>query len=1037
MQRLTPVIPLMTNGLPGVSARASRRRILRLLLPLVALFTLAGAAATLGPTPSQVAHAQSSCSYSPTPGGVQDLVFERDDRTTWEMTKVNTFGTSGPYRGRIEITANAGTELGTSSTFECGTGSQSMELVRSSSNTQIHVQRCDLDSRLVTFTAVLLDACTGQISTEYEWKWKDPDDDPMPQQGTSALNGSNRQCPQTGGAGETPTPAATWNPEDAPITRPPADSQPEVPRHPNDQDNINIFVGPITADAARLVADSGHYYHATKVSGHTNLYEVPINLGRAAVVRVYRKEGEGPITGLWEEGPSGTGPNRVEQGRMRPITVIGRMPGYNGWSSRIGIISYRSKHIIIEAPPGSAATPNSPSGKPKDPARGPWPPRPEGHGASTMYSASWVSLTKDWPQLSSLPPYKSMRRKSATEFTYKSEGVEPELTGRFTQGTVSVGNAITIAPEDPDEREAFLTRNAAKLRWIFIPDDPEVFADYKHAYATRNIREWGRSYLPNRPAGNARCVGANGQPENTGSTLRLVSVTYQPDKVSPFNRLHMMAVFVFETDTMSESRAIRVIMAQGGRKQTYTTSVHGRDGKLINLVTHIEGNRYSVQRYLPYVVQRPCFTIRYSSERAESNQVCVDKTPAYGDPPANKPADQGQKEFQDPQIEDPFIRIESLNMNLRPGEVHRAHIVAYATARITFESNTMTDDIIPKVKHVKVAEGQLPYSAKYVTLRAPTSIGENKYVVAVPWPVKYQDACFQLSAYAPALFPDGHLYAESELVCFEEPPAPGAWVPPDETGPEQTGPTGEFKPSCIEREVRTSGDWVNPWDPRLADAQRRQLWRPYAAIEEAKKLLGQLSDGSVSGAAAQATVDRLWRMSTEFARVPRGTNFSNVKYEPTGKKIAFYAWIRQNIVDLGLSPTAEVRTAGPPWVSFYNRAGDLLTAKEVRERYGGPKLSENIPVRSFKARGIPLTGTSDWIFGAPKNHGEGKRTSGYIDTEGEVLTFAEAIRKHGGRSSGAETEEEWAARLSLTKLPAWRIPDSPPAGKTIRVTCPS
>ena len=187
-----------------MNALTHRRRQLRVILPMVALLAVTAVAAMLIPSPNPVARAQGgTCAYAQTAGGLADLTFKQDERTTWEMGRTNTFTSTGPYVGRVQVNATAGTEVSTDPTFSCGSGTQSITIQKSGGPTQIHVQRCDPDQHHIQFTTVLLDGCSGQISTAYSWEWLEPTDAPI--QVGPPLTRSGSQT--TGGTSGNTTPA--------------------------------------------------------------------------------------------------------------------------------------------------------------------------------------------------------------------------------------------------------------------------------------------------------------------------------------------------------------------------------------------------------------------------------------------------------------------------------------------------------------------------------------------------------------------------------------------------------------------------------------------------------------------------------------------------------------------------------------------------------------------------------------------------------------------------------------------------------------
>lgn len=158
----------------------NRRRQLRAFLLMVALLAVTAAAAMLIPSPNPVAQAQGgTCAYAQTPGGLNDLTFRQEDRTTWAMGKTNTFKSRGPYVGTIEVNATAGTELSDAPAFSCGSGTQAITLEKGAGALSIYVQRCDPDQRHIQFTTVLVDGCSGQIDTAYMWEWLEPHDAPV------------------------------------------------------------------------------------------------------------------------------------------------------------------------------------------------------------------------------------------------------------------------------------------------------------------------------------------------------------------------------------------------------------------------------------------------------------------------------------------------------------------------------------------------------------------------------------------------------------------------------------------------------------------------------------------------------------------------------------------------------------------------------------------------------------------------------------------------------------------------------------------
>ena len=152
----------------------NRRRQLQAVLPVVAILSLAAAAAILIPSLNQVPSVEGTCQYTPTPGGLSDLGLKQQEAAYWEMDRINTFAATGPYVGRLQVDTKSGVELSTDPSFSCGSGNQSLALQKGSGSLTFHAQRCDAEQRYIEITTALVDACDGTIQTVYEWEWEGP-----------------------------------------------------------------------------------------------------------------------------------------------------------------------------------------------------------------------------------------------------------------------------------------------------------------------------------------------------------------------------------------------------------------------------------------------------------------------------------------------------------------------------------------------------------------------------------------------------------------------------------------------------------------------------------------------------------------------------------------------------------------------------------------------------------------------------------------------------------------------------------------------
>ena len=66
----------------------NRRRQLQAVLPVVAILSLAAAAAILIPSLNQVPSVEGTCQYTPTPGGLSDLGLKQQEAAYWEMDRI-------------------------------------------------------------------------------------------------------------------------------------------------------------------------------------------------------------------------------------------------------------------------------------------------------------------------------------------------------------------------------------------------------------------------------------------------------------------------------------------------------------------------------------------------------------------------------------------------------------------------------------------------------------------------------------------------------------------------------------------------------------------------------------------------------------------------------------------------------------------------------------------------------------------------------------------------------------------------------------
>ena len=145
----------------------------------MALLAVMAVAIVQFPSGNHLAHAQSTCPYTQTPGGLSDLGFKHQQVTTWQMGKTNSFTFGGPYVGRVSVDSSTGIEVSTNQNFTCGSGAQSITIQKSAGPTEIHVQRCDADQTHIEFTTVLVDGCSGQATSVYTWEWLEPTDAPI------------------------------------------------------------------------------------------------------------------------------------------------------------------------------------------------------------------------------------------------------------------------------------------------------------------------------------------------------------------------------------------------------------------------------------------------------------------------------------------------------------------------------------------------------------------------------------------------------------------------------------------------------------------------------------------------------------------------------------------------------------------------------------------------------------------------------------------------------------------------------------------
>ena len=158
--------------------RTNRRFQLPLFSVALALLAVMAVAVVHFPSGSDLAQAQGTCPYTQTPSGLGDLSFKHQQVTTWHMGKTNSFTLGGPYVGAVSVGSSSGIEVSTNQNFTCGNGGQSITIQKSSGPTEIHVQRCDAEQTHIEFATLLVDGCSGQMTTVYTWEWLEPTDAP-------------------------------------------------------------------------------------------------------------------------------------------------------------------------------------------------------------------------------------------------------------------------------------------------------------------------------------------------------------------------------------------------------------------------------------------------------------------------------------------------------------------------------------------------------------------------------------------------------------------------------------------------------------------------------------------------------------------------------------------------------------------------------------------------------------------------------------------------------------------------------------------